>query len=330
MWIFVASEFHNRGSLPAVTGSDSDSSTSSKLKAHLDMNWNRLKHLMIFVCFLYASGFCTLVAFYLRASFACSNAGNDRQCILDAAGADVEACISVRRFSPYIMYYQGFWSLIVVVIFTTYALLLNGFVFGILSRGRESLSHSQLMLLGNSTLRRILRPLIPFELQQFRELGDKETFVRTGPLRSVGIKLSIVSILSFAFKVGASLYVAIQSKALSADDSSVAFMLTTVLVEILPCFTAISLLGFFFHKIGVVAGHLDFFIGVCTPASSKQPLLSGTQHEVDGSNVCEPSLSLAEQQPKTHLEVHLSQQLADRDAEIRRLQQEIRALKHQS
>ncbi len=59
-------------------------------------------------------------------------------------------------------------------------------------------------------------------------------------------------------------------------------------------------------------------------------LFSGAQHEVDGSHVCGPSLSLAKQQPKTHLEVHLSQQLADRDAEIRRLQEEIRALKYQS
>ena len=165
-----------------------------------------------------------------------------------------------------IVYYEGLFAAVVVVVFTFYALVFNGLVYAMLTSDAtfSNLTKLQRMLISNTFLRWMLRPYARacshcrcavmhasmFVLTQcirfippswrpspFQTSGDVELW-RTS-LRALGIKLAVISVCSFACKA---VLVALSFFGVLPHGSSLDLNMSTLLVEALPSLLTITLL----------------------------------------------------------------------------------------
>jgi len=122
--------------------------------------WRFMRLTVLLVCVLYGVGFISLVGVYAQASSACAAAAKSTICILFTESATPPACQRVVALAQGIIYYEGAFAAVVVVLFTFYALLFNGLVYAMLTSDAtfSNLTKLQRLLISNTFLRCMLRP----------------------------------------------------------------------------------------------------------------------------------------------------------------------------
>jgi len=95
--------------------------------------WTLMRRTVVAVCLLYSSGFVLLVAFYSRASAECAATASSNFCIPLSFGSTPPPCQRVLELARGILYYEGAFAAVVVVVFTFYALVFNGLVYAMLT-----------------------------------------------------------------------------------------------------------------------------------------------------------------------------------------------------
>jgi hypothetical protein len=122
--------------------------------------WRLMRVTVVVVCVLYGVGFLSLVGVYGQASSACAAAADSTVCIALTSSATPAACQRVVSLAQGIVYYEGAFAAVVVVVFTFYALMFNGLVYAMLTSDAtfSNLTKLQRMLISNPFLRRIMRP----------------------------------------------------------------------------------------------------------------------------------------------------------------------------
>jgi hypothetical protein len=232
--------------------------------------WRFMRLTVLLVCVLYSAGFLSLVGVFEQASSGCAAAADSTGCIPSTSSATPPACQEVVTLAQGIVYYEGLFAAVVVVVFTFYALLFNGLVYAMLTSDAtfSNLTKLQRLLISNTFLRWMLRPyaracslalslrrdarcnISMFVLTQcirfippswrpspFKTSGDVEQW-RTS-LRALGIKLAVISVCSFACKA---VLVALRFFGVLPDGSSLDLSMSTLLVEALPSLLTITLL----------------------------------------------------------------------------------------
>jgi hypothetical protein len=231
--------------------------------------WRFMRLTVLLVCVLYGAGFLSLVGVYAQASSGCAAAADSTGCIPLTSSATPPACQEVVSMAQGIVYYEGVFAAVVVVVFTFYAIVFNGLVYAMLTSDAtfSNLTKLQRLLISNSLLRCMLRPyaracvnllvlslcrdtrlkycltqcirFIPpsWRPSPFKTSGDVELW-RTS-LRALGIKLAVISVCSFACKA---VLVALRFFGVLPDGSSLDLSMSTLLVEALPSLLTITLL----------------------------------------------------------------------------------------
>ena len=122
--------------------------------------WRFMRLTVLLVCVLYGAGFLSLVSVYAQASSQCAAAAYTTVCIPLAASATPSACERVVSLAQGIVYYEGVFAAVVVILFTFYALLFNGLVYAMLTSDPtfSNLTRFQRLLISNPLLRWMLRP----------------------------------------------------------------------------------------------------------------------------------------------------------------------------
>ena len=122
--------------------------------------WRLMRVTVAVVCVLYGVGFLSLVGVYGKASSACAADADSTVCIPLASSATPPACQRVVSMAQGIVYYEGAFAAVVVVVFTFYAVLFNGLVYAMLTSDAtfSNLTKLQRILISNPFLRRMLRP----------------------------------------------------------------------------------------------------------------------------------------------------------------------------
>jgi len=224
--------------------------------------WRLMRVTVVVVCVLYGIGFLSLVGVYGKASSACSAESDSSVCIPVVSSATPPACKRVVSMAQGIVYYEGAFAAVVVVVFAFCAVLFNGLVYAMLTSDAtfSNLTKLQRILISNPFLRRMLRPyararalavhvvallrltpgirFIPPSWRPcpFQTSGDLEQWRNC--LRALGIKLAVISVCSFACKA---VLVALKFFDVVADGS-VYLGTSTLLVEALPSLLTIVLL----------------------------------------------------------------------------------------
>jgi len=122
--------------------------------------WRLMRVTVVVVCVLYGIGFVSLVGVYGKASSACAATAHSTFCIPMSSSDTPPECKRVVSMAQGIVYYEGAFAAVVVIVFTFYAVLFNGLVYAMLTSDTafSSLTELQRMLISNSLLRRMLRP----------------------------------------------------------------------------------------------------------------------------------------------------------------------------
>jgi len=122
--------------------------------------WRFMQLTVLVVCALYGAGFISLVGVYAHASSGCAAAADSTGCIPSTSSATPPACQAVVSLAQGIVYYEGMFAAVVVVVFTFYALLFNGLVYAMLTSDAtfSNLTKLQRMLISNTFLRWLIRP----------------------------------------------------------------------------------------------------------------------------------------------------------------------------
>jgi hypothetical protein len=95
--------------------------------------WSFMRLTVLIVCVLYGAGFLSLVGVYAQASSGCAAAADANDCIPSTSSATPPACQEVVSLARGIVYYEGLFAAVVVVVFTFYALVFNGLVYAMLT-----------------------------------------------------------------------------------------------------------------------------------------------------------------------------------------------------
>jgi hypothetical protein len=95
--------------------------------------WTLMRRTVIGVCLLYSAGFALLVGIYSRASGECAATASSNLCIPFSFGDTPPPCLRVLGLDRGILYYEGLFAAVVVVVFTFYALMFNGLVYAMLT-----------------------------------------------------------------------------------------------------------------------------------------------------------------------------------------------------
>ena len=218
--------------------------------------WRFMRLTVLLVCVLYSVGFLSLVGVFAEASSGCAAAADSTVCIALTSSATPAACQRVVSMAQGIVYYEGAFAAVVVVVFAFYAVLFNGLVYAMLTSDAtfSNLTKLQRVLISNPFLRRMLRPyararalavdvvalcvcltpgirFIPPSWRPcpFQTSGDLEQW-RTS-LRALGIKLAVISVYSFACKA---VLVALKFFGVFPAGSSLDLSMSSLLVEALP------------------------------------------------------------------------------------------------
>ncbi len=249
---------------------------------------------------LYLAGFTVLTSKLIISSEECTEQQSNG-CFSDLQFG--QPCTEIIMWTTILQYYEGIWAAVVLVAFTLLAFLFNGVVFAMLTEER-SLSRIQLMLVHSHILRSLARPLLPkhWKAGNFKTQGEMD--VRRVALQTLGTRLTVLSVFSFACKSAsvAAAYFAKTDFAESAQLEPVVFLATIIAVQVVPSFCTLLLLG-------------KFALNMSNTGSSAlmQSLIS-----VEGSSIALPD------------RVSLSHQSTDREAEILRLRAENAQLQSQN
>ena len=106
---------------------------SDELLKTAERTWKFMRLTVFGVCTLYGIGFISLVGAFAQASRACSDAAGSTACIPMTASIAPSVCRQVVSFANGIVYYEGLFAAVVVVVFTFYALMFNGLVYAMLT-----------------------------------------------------------------------------------------------------------------------------------------------------------------------------------------------------
>ena len=138
------------------TSSDSENALMESARR----TWRFMRLTVLLVCVLYGTGFVSLVGVYAQASSACAAAADSLVCIPIASSATPSLCQRVVSLAHGIVYYEGLFAAVVVVVFTFYALMFNGLVYAMLTSDAtfSTLTKLQRLLISNTFLRWMLRP----------------------------------------------------------------------------------------------------------------------------------------------------------------------------
>ena len=122
--------------------------------------WRFMRLTVLLVCVLYSAGFLSLVGVFEQASSGCAAAADSTGCITLTSSATPPACQEVVSLAQGIVYYEGVFAAVVVVVFTFYALMFNGLVYAMLTSDAtfSNLTKLQRLLISNPFLRWMLRP----------------------------------------------------------------------------------------------------------------------------------------------------------------------------
>jgi hypothetical protein len=122
--------------------------------------WRLMRSVVVAVCVLYGAGFMSLVGLYFKASSDCTAAAVSADCIPVSSSETPAPCRRLLELAQGIVYYEGAFAAVVVVVFTFYALMFNGLVYAMLTSDAtfSNLTKLQRLLISNAFLRRMLSP----------------------------------------------------------------------------------------------------------------------------------------------------------------------------
>jgi hypothetical protein len=122
--------------------------------------WMVMRRTVVSVCMLYGAGFLSLVVLFSSASSECAATADSDLCIPFSYGDLPPPCLQVLNFASGIVYYEGAFAAVVVVVFTFYALMFNGLVYAMLTSDASfsNLTKLQRLMVANHLLRWLLRP----------------------------------------------------------------------------------------------------------------------------------------------------------------------------
>ena len=240
--------------------------------------WRFMRLTVLLVCVMYSVGFISLVGVFAKASSGCAASADSTVCIPLTSSATPPACQEVVSLAQGIVYYEGVFAAVVVVVFTFYAIVFNGLVYAMLTSDAtfSTLTKLQRFLISDPFLRWMLRPyaracafcrctvmrVSMFVLTQgirfippswrpspFKTSDDVELWLTS--LRALGVKLAVISVFSFACKA---VMVALRFFGVLPDGSSLYLIIATLFVEALPSLLTITLL-IRYHSGSVGAAH---------------------------------------------------------------------------
>jgi hypothetical protein len=187
--------------------------------------------MVVTVCAVYSAGFITLVAFFFSASSDCAMASESGSCISVESDQTPDGCQRVVDYAGTIVYYEGVCSAVVAIVFTFYAFLFNGLIYATVRPQLFSCLKTRL------TLHTRFLPAT-WQPSPYTTSGEAEQW--RSSLRALGIKLSVVSVFSFASKAT---LVFLRMFSVVQDGSSLYLSMSTLIVEAFPSLLTITLLA---------------------------------------------------------------------------------------
>jgi len=135
-------------------------SGQNSLAGKAQRTWKLLRITVLTVCALYSICFISLVVVYSQAASSCATDAGSADCIPISSNETPTVCQHVLDLASGILYFEGLFAAVVVVVFTCYALVFNGLVYAMLTSDPtfSNLSKLQRMLIHSTILRRMLRP----------------------------------------------------------------------------------------------------------------------------------------------------------------------------
>jgi hypothetical protein len=203
----------------------------NQMMSKAQQTWTYIKRAVVLVSASYSIGFFILVGVFVYYSQQCANQASNFVCLSPSDVGVPAPCLISQQAVKNIDYYEGVWAGVVVVIFSMYTYLFNGIVYAILTQNLD-LSSWQRTIMGSNVLQFLLKPFISKDFvkkDDFQVSNELREWRET--LRSLGIRLALVSISSFVLKAVLELLALLN---FFSTDAGLKFALSTICAEGIP------------------------------------------------------------------------------------------------